>query len=378
MKVPILKIPFDQGDAEQITEELKEMLLEGRLAMGVKTQAFQEAFSAFCGTDYALSCTNGTAALEIILRAIGVEGGSVAVPANTFLATALAAIAAGAKIVLVDNDSDHFQMCPQDLRKKIRPDTKAVILVHIGGFISPKWREIQRIAAENGAALVEDAAHAHGAEVEGGIRAGNIGMAAGFSFFPTKVLTTAEGGMVTTSDQSLFNKMLALRQHGQQKPGSNIHETFGLNYRPSEIHALLGLRMMAKAEWILFERRKIAFIYDELLRDSKVKPVSAPAGHKPAYYKYMALLPQGVDRAEVKSRLREKYRIALPGEVYAVAGHLQPLWANHPEYLASKIAPLPNAEMVSARQVCLPIWPSLSEDDQNYVVNSLLEVIEEI
>jgi dTDP-4-amino-4,6-dideoxygalactose transaminase len=375
MKVAILKIPFDLQDADIISQELKEMLLEGRLAMGEKTLAFEEAFRAFCAAKYALSCTNGTSALELILRAVGVEGGSVAVPSNTFLATALAPIAAGAKVLFIDNDPDYFQMCPSDLKRKIRPDTKAVILVHIGGFISPHWRRIRQIAGENGAIFIEDAAHAHGSEAESGQKAGTLGFAAGFSFYPTKVLTTAEGGMVTTSHEDLYQKILSLRQHGQRKPGSNIHQDFGLNYRPSEIHALLGLRMMAKAEWILRERRKAAAVYDRLLEGTIVKAVLAPEGHKPSYYKYMALLPEGADRTAVKSRLKEQFEIALAGEVYSTPGHLQPIWSNHPEFLACPVTPLPNAEMVSTRQVCLPIWPGLSEDAQHYVIKSLLEVL---
>ncbi|MDR2935694.1 MAG: DegT/DnrJ/EryC1/StrS family aminotransferase [Candidatus Adiutrix sp.] len=375
MEVPILKIPFDQADAEFICGELKLMLLSGRLAMGEKARAFEEAFAGFCGAGYGLGVGSGTAALEIICRALEVSGGSVAVPANTFLATALAPVAAGAKIILVDCDPQYFQMCPEDLARKMRADTRAVILVHIGGFISPAWRRIKEMAEGNGAAFIEDAAHAHGAELPEG-RAGALGFAAAFSFYPTKVLTTAEGGLVTTSDPGFYRRLQVIRQHGQIRPGSNLHHEWGGNFRPSEIHALLGLAMMRKADWILAERRAAAGIYDRLLAGTPVRPVLPPPGLRPSYYKYMALLPEGLERDRVKKRLQEDFKVALAGEVYAVAGHRQPLWRRRPDYLAAPPEPLPVTEMVARRQICLPLYPGLTPEAQGYVVESLLEVLE--
>ncbi|MDR2725404.1 MAG: DegT/DnrJ/EryC1/StrS family aminotransferase [Candidatus Adiutrix sp.] len=374
MEVPILKIPFDQADAEVICGELKEMLLSGRLAMGDKTLAFERAFAGFCGVGHALGVNSGTAALEIICRALEVEGGSVAVPANTFLATALAPIAAGARIILVDCDPLYFQMCPEDLARKMRPDTRAVILVHLGGFISPAWRRIKELAENNGAAFIEDAAHAHGAEVPEG-RAGSLGFAAAFSFYPTKVLTTAEGGLVTTSDREFYQRLQIIRQHGQIKPGSNLHHFWGGNFRPSEIHALLGLAMMRKADCILAARRAAAAVYDRLLAGAPVRPVLPPPGLRPAYYKYMALLPEGLDRDRIKKRLREEFQVNLAGEVYAVAGHRQPLWSSRPGYLAAPLEPLPVTEMVARRQVCLPLYPGLDGEAQDFVVESLLKAL---
>jgi dTDP-4-amino-4,6-dideoxygalactose transaminase len=265
-------------------------------------------------------------------------------------------------------------MCPEDLERKIRPDTRAVVLTHLGGMISPAWRRIARAAERAGAVLIEDAAHAHGAEVEG-LKAGALGLAGAFSFYPTKVLTTAEGGMATTSDAALAERMRSVRQHGQSRPGSNVHEGFGLNFRPSEIHALLGLRMMAKAEWILSARRAAAAVYDRLLAGSEAAPVLAPPGQRPAYYKYMALLPEGADRAEVKRIMREDYGVALAGEVYATPAHRQPIWAARPGYLAAPPGEMPASEMVARRQICLPLWPGLAPADQELVADALARTL---
>lgn len=375
MEVPILKIPFDSSDADYICGELRHMLLEGQLAMGEHCLAFEKAFAQFCGVPLALGCGNGTQALELIARALDLKDCSVAVPANTFMATALAPLAVGAKIILIDCDPVYFQMCPVDLARKMRADTKAVILTHIGGFISPDWKRVKAVAENNRAIFIEDAAHAHGAEVPEG-RAGSLGTAAAFSFFPTKVMTTAEGGMVTTADQELAKTMAAIRQHGQDRPGSNLHQRLGGNYRPSEIHALLGLVMMKKASWILENRRRVARIYDQALSGSKIMAVVPPEGNYPAYYKYMALLPEGIDRSSLKKRLKDEFKISLTGEVYSVAGHQQPLWENFPGYLAQPLQPLPVTEMVAARQICLPIYPDLSDDAALYVAEKLIEVVE--
>jgi dTDP-4-amino-4,6-dideoxygalactose transaminase len=369
-KVPILRIPFDPEDASAISAALSEMLLAGRLAMGPNVERFEALFRDFVGSRRAVGCASGTAALEMIFRALDYPGGSVAVPANTFMATALAPAACGLKILLVDCDPDHFQMDPDDLSRRLLPDTRAVVATHVGGMISGRFGRIAAICEANGLDLIEDAAHAHGAEA-GGRRAGTLGLAAAFSFFPTKVLTTAEGGMVATSDEALAEALLAVRQHGQARPGSNVHESFGLNFRPSEIHALLGLRMMAKAEWILSERRRAAAAYDRLLDGSLVRPVLAPEGQKPAYYKYMALLPEGADRGLVKKTALSDYSVALAGEVYSTPVHRQPLWAAKPHLLAAPAGDCPNADMVARRQICLPIWPGMEEADQELVVEAL-------
>jgi dTDP-4-amino-4,6-dideoxygalactose transaminase len=133
--------------------------------------------------------------------------------------------------------------------------------------------------------------------------------------------------------------------------------------------------MMAKADWILSERRRLASCYDKLLTGLPLTLVIPPTGQKPSYYKYMAKLPQGVNRDIVKKRLRQEYDVSLAGEVYATPGHLQPIWTNHPEYLAGKIEPLLQAEECAARQICLPLWPGLTLEQQQYVVFSLEKVL---
>ncbi|MDR2613043.1 MAG: DegT/DnrJ/EryC1/StrS family aminotransferase [Deltaproteobacteria bacterium] len=372
MRIPPVKIPFSDADIDRLAERFKETLRSGFIAMGPHAAAFETAFSAFLGGPRCIGCGSGTQALELVCRALGVAGGSVAVPAATFMATAMAPVAAGARVILVDCDPLTLQMDPGDLERKMAPDTRAVILVHLGGSVSTEWGRIRETARAAGAAFVEDAAHAHGAEVDGRM-AGTLGEAAAFSFFATKVLTTGEGGMVATSDPELAGRLLVLRQHGQLRPGSNVHEGFGLNYRPSEIHALLGLDVLSRAASILSARRLAALEYDRLLEGTPFRPLPAPPGQRPSYYKYIVFLPGGVPRGPFKERLFERHGYALAGEVYALPLDRQPFWASRPELLARPLEPLPGAAAGCAGHVCLPIWPGIDPADQRALVEAMVD-----
>jgi dTDP-4-amino-4,6-dideoxygalactose transaminase len=372
MEVPIVKMPFGDGDIEQIGEGLKALLRGGHIAMGERCAAFERAFADFVGAGHALGTGSGTQALELLCRALELSGASVMVPSLTFMATAFAPIAAGARIVLVDVEPDTLQMDPLDVERKMRPDVRAVILVHLGGFVSPRHGEIREIARRNGAWFLEDAAHAHGASAFGRM-AGTLGDAAAFSFYATKVLTTSEGGMVTCEDPGLLAKMRAIRQHGQERPGSNLHQCLGLNYRPSEIHALLGLNLMPRAAGILAARREAAKAYDRLLSGTPLRPLLPPPGIEPSYYKYMAFLPEAVDRDALKRVLAERHGQRLAGETYATPLHHQPFWEANPGCLAERPWGLGNSEEAANRQLCLPIWPGIPAEDQEMLVGWLLD-----
>ncbi|MDR1039318.1 MAG: DegT/DnrJ/EryC1/StrS family aminotransferase [Deltaproteobacteria bacterium] len=372
-----MKIPFGDEDIERLALKFKEVLRSGYIAMGPNCAAFETEFAAWLGVPHAVGTGSGTQALELVCRALDLSGASVAVPACTFMATAFAPLAAGARIILVDCDPLTLQMDPEDLERKLRPDTRAVILVHLGGFIAEGWERIRDAARASGAILIEDAAHAHGSEA-GGQLAGTLGDAAAFSFFATKVLPTGEGGMAVTADGELAERMLSLRQHGQRRPGSNVHEGFGLNFRPSEIHALLGLDVLARAEAILEARRSVAREYDRLLSGGPFSAVPCPPGQRPSYYKYIVFLPPGVPRGPFKERLAEKSGFGLAGEVYALPLSGQPFWRGNPEYLARPLETLPGAEEGCSRHVCLPVWPGIDPKDQALLVEAMTDVAREM
>lgn len=376
LNIPILRLPYTREEIDFIRNGIAEVLGSGNLAMGEKVVQFEEMFAEFIGTRYAIATNSGTSSLEIILRVIGVENRSVIVPSNTFIATPFAVIHAGGKVVFADCQRENLQLDPQDIRRKIRADTKAVILVHIGGIISPAFDEIKRICDEQGLLLIEDAAHAHGAAIDGRT-AGSLGIAGSFSFYPTKVLVTAEGGMITTDDKDIYRKAIILRDHGKANHNFNVHTELGYNWRFSELHAVLGIQQMSKIEAILAERRKIALMYDRKLEGVKrIRKVEIPPNIKSSYYKYVTFLNDELDRDKVKRELQQKYSISLTGEVYSQPCHSQPVFEKYPRLVANDPDDtFPETEYIAARHVCLPLYPGLTEEEVGYIIDSLKKVL---
>ncbi len=376
-EVPILRLPYTPEEIESIKNGIADVLQSGYLTMGEKVAQFERAFAEFVGVRYAVATNSGTSSLEIVMRAIGIEGSSVLVPSNTMMASPVSVIHAGGKVIFVDCQRENLQLNPQDLRMKIRADTKGVMLVHIGGIITPALDEIKSICHEAGLFLLEDAAHAHGATIDGRM-AGTLGIAGSFSFYPTKVMTTAEGGMITTDDENIYQKAISLRDHGRASDNPNVHVELGYNWRFSELHAVLGLQQMKKADAILAERRRIARMYDEKLEGVKgIRKVKIPANIKSAYYKYIVFLDGNLVRDEVKREMKDKYGVSLTGEVYSNPCHSQPVFKKYPGVVANDPSDtFPQTEYVAQRHICLPLYLGLTEEEIDYVVESLKKVLQ--
>lgn len=376
MKIPVLRLEYTDEEIKTIQAGIRDVLKSGYLTMGAKVAEFEKAFTDFTGAKYAVATHSGTSSLEIILRAIGVAGKTVVVPSNTMIASPVAVVHAGGRVIFADCDRDNLQLDPRDLKRKLRADTRAVILVHIGGIISPAFYEIKEICDKNGIILIEDAAHAHGATIDGK-QAGTLGLAGSFSFYPTKPLVTAEGGLITTDDENIYKKAVSLRDHGRAPDDPNNHVEMGYNWRFSELHAVLGIQQMNKAGAILAERRKIATWYDKKLDGVKgIRKVNLPANIKPSYYKYIVFLDDNIDRETIKKRLKEKYSVFLTGEVYSRPCHSQPVFKKYPGTVANDPSDtFPNTEYVAKKHICLPLYPSLTEHEVDYVVDSLKEVL---
>ncbi|MBI5468692.1 MAG: DegT/DnrJ/EryC1/StrS family aminotransferase [Deltaproteobacteria bacterium] len=375
MKIPLLRIAYDEADIKYIKDEIEKVLRSGYLTMSGRVKEFEARFAKYCGTGYAVGTNTGTSSIEIILRAIGVKGSTVIVPSNTYMATPIAVIKAEGRVIFAECQRENLQIDPDDIERKIRSDTKGVIIVHIGGIISPHIEKIREICRKKGLFLIEDAAHAHGAAIDGR-RAGSLCLAGSFSFYPTKVLTTAEGGMITTEDEEIYKKALVLREHGKGDPAYNVHVEIGDNWRFSELHAVLGIQQMMKADWILKERRRAAQRYNELLSDFEgIRLLEVPSNIEPSYYKYIAFLDERIDRKDLKEMMRHKYDISLPGEVYSDPCHSQPVFKKYPGKAVNTIDRFPNTEYVCRHHVCLPLYPGLSDSETEYVAASLKECL---
>src|SRR5262249_41972196 len=174
MRVAGFDLRYSDEEVRSIMAGFEKILRGGFISIGSNVEEFEREWAKYCGGKYAFGTSNGTCSIELILLAIGVEGAPVAVRSHTFIASAAAAIHAGAKVIFVDCQRETFQMSPQDLRRKIQPDTKAVLLVHMSGIISPQIEEIRNICREHDVSLIEDAAHAHGATIDGR-KAGSLG-----------------------------------------------------------------------------------------------------------------------------------------------------------------------------------------------------------
>ena len=376
MRIPILRIPFTDDDISFVQNAIEEVLKSGQLAMGKYVAEFERKFAEFVGTKYAIGVNSGTSALEICLRAIDVRDFSVIVPTNTFMATATSVIHAGGRVIFSDVSKKDLCMDAEDVNEKIQKNTKAVILVHIGGIISSQLKAIKEICEDHKLFLIEDAAHAHGSTIDGK-KAGALGIAGAFSFYPTKVMTCGEGGMITTDDKAIYNKALMLRDHGKPDHRFNTHTEFGYNWRLSEIHAVIGLEQMNKIDWILEERRRGAKTYDEKLRGAEgIELIKISSNIKSSYYKYVVYLKEGVDRDYIKNKMKNEYGVELTGEVYADPCHSQPVFKKYPEIMLNEESDkFPGAEYVCNRHICLPLYPGLTEEEVNYVVGSLKNVI---
>src|SRR4051794_11742531 len=364
LRVPPAQVHIPASDRAEILRRIDEALVSGQLTLGAIGRELEERFAAHHGAAHAIAVNSGTSAIEIPLRALGVHGKEVLVPANTFFATAAAVVAAGARPRFVDCDPKTMAVDVEAVRAAIGPDTAGIVVVHIGGLVTPDIQELAALCAEHGIFLFEDAAHAHGSTL-GDRSAGTFGVAGSFSFYPTKVVTAAEGGIIVTDDEHLADEARAYRDQGKASFTANVHTHLGYNWRMSEPHAAIAVSQLARLDEFIAHRQHIAKVYDEGLSELPLTPLGVPADASCNYYKYVAFLPEGTNRAELKQTLRAEFGVALSGEVYELPLHLQPVfepWAD---------GPLPGAEHICASHICLPISALLTEEQAEHVIVSL-------
>ena len=369
-KIPAAKIQFLPEDRAWIAERIQEVLATGQLTLGKYGAEFEQKFAQFCGVKHAVAVNSGTSSIEIILRALDVQGKDVLVPTNTFFATAAAVVHAGGNPVFLDMDPESFSIHAREVEKSLTRKTAGIIMVHIGGIVSAQTPSLVDLATRKGIWLVEDAAHAHGSKYRN-VSAGAFGIANSFSFYPTKVMTCGEGGMITTNDDTIAQEARIFRDQGKASFTQNAHIRMGYNWRMSEPHAIIGLKHLERLPQMISDRQAIAQIYDEGLKDfRKIASLGAPEGGSTNSYKFIAVLRDPTARQALKSVLREQYGVSLAGEVYEAPLHKQPIF----ERFASR--PLPVSEDLCARHICLPIFSGMDSKDAEYVLAALREVID--
>ena len=363
MKVPAAKPFFSEEDIRSILSEIGTSLRTGTLTLGPNVKKFEDMFAEYTGVKHAVAVNSGTASLEIPLRYFDVKDMEVIVPTNTFVASANTVYFAGGKPVLADIREDTLCLDPEDMKRRITSKTKGVIVVHLAGLIPPQMKEIREICNDKNLFLIEDAAQAHGASMDGK-KAGSLSDAGSFSFFPTKPMTTGEGGMVTTDNSNLDKFARSLRHHGIE--GRDNYPRFGYNWRMSDINAIIGIHQLQHLDAFVKERNEIAKKYSKLLsRIKSARVIQVPPNIVHSYYKFAVILP--FETANLQRALKEKYEIET-SFLYYPPVHLQPIYQTHFGYKAGM---LPVSEDVLKRMICLPIFIGIIDGQINYVVESL-------
>lgn len=353
-----------------------EVILQGRLSMGKWVERFEAAAAQAHGCRFAVATNSCTAALEIALLSCGVRPGDrVVVPVQTFIATGMAVHNIGARPLFADIRSETLSLDPAELERLDEMKPKAVVVVHFGGMIAEDIAKEQSYCRTRGIALIEDAAHAHGAKF-GERPAGTFGRAACFSYYPTKVLTAGEGGMLVTNDANVAQIARSYQFRGQDHdlPGEQFVRPFGRNVRMPELSALLGVLQYRRLDEFTKRRRAVAAIYDEVLAaEPSLRVAQPPIECLHNYWLYTVLLPSGIDRQRIKHELKDAFEIDT-GWSYFPPLHQMPVFVGlygHPREL-------PVAEDVTRRNLCLPVHPCISESDARCVANCFLHVFRKL
>jgi perosamine synthetase len=365
-KIPIFDLKFDSEFRQQFYAGCEDIFNEGHLTNHTMVKKAEDEFKKRNHSPYALAVSSGTSALEIALKALDVKDKEVILPTNTFIATFLAIRSAGGIPVIADIEDEFFSLCPKKLKAKITAKTKAVIVVHVGGHIAPSINQVKQICLDNKLFLVEDAAHAHFAELDG-VKAGNIGDIGCFSFHMTKVVTAGEGGLITTSNEGHFNKAYSLRQFGMDLANPLSHIQEGSNDKMGEFNALALRLDLERSALRISRRREIANRYQERLKDSAWKCQTDRDKSLGSYYKQIILPPEQLDRKSITDKLLAK-NIALTNGVYYQPLHEQPICKTY----LHKDDQFGVSNLFSKRHICPPCYPELSLEDIDRICDELL------
>lgn len=367
-KIPIIK---PQINREKFFSYLNEALDTGILTRGQLVERFEKQLADFLHVKYAYAVTSGTTALHLSLIATGIKAGDEVLVADfSFPATANVVVQVGAKPVFVDIDLKTLCMDVEDLKEKITSKSKAVMVVHAFGYPA-QMAEISKIAKENNLVLIEDAACALGSKHLDKY-CGNWSDVACFSFHPRKVITTGEGGAIVTNSDEIAEKIALFRNHGMQKNSEGAIEFVeaGYNYRMCELQAAMGVEQMDSIAEIEEIRKSLADNYLELLKDVKgITLLSKPEDGVNNYQSFVLLLDQEIDREKLMNYLKEQ---GIETTIGTYAQHTQPVYAQ----FGYKTGDLKNSFIAYATSLSLPLYASLTKDEQEQVVQSLKDGLE--
>lgn len=381
-------VPYGrQWISEDDIQAVVETLRGDWITQGPKVPEFEEALAGYCGAEYAVAVSSGTAALHLAAVAAGFKSGDEVITSPiTFVATANSVLYTGAKPVFADIDPETMCNNPVAMEGRLTSKTRGMILVHFAGHPCD-MPTIWEMAIQNDLVVIEDACHALGAEYSYGGRTYRVGSCAHshmacFSFHPVKHITTGEGGAITTNDEEIYRRLLSLRAHGITRDPDRLSrndgpwyyemQELGFNYRITDFQCALGLAQLKKVDEFVRRRREIAGRYSRALAAEKeiILPTCAP-DVDPSWHLYIIQL-RTLDRSAVFSRLQDK---KLGVQVHYIPTHLQPYYQRA---LGTREGDCPLAEAYYSRTLSIPLFPGQSDDDVQYVIDSVLEVVRDL
>ena len=370
---------FPKKDHKDILTAWKEILDTGMFIQGKYVNEFEKQFAEYCGTKYAIATNSGATALEVALRATGIEGKKFIVPTQTFVASVSAIIRSNNIPVITDIDSKTQCLSLDIIKKNMSDDLAGVMWVHMAGYITPDYYKIKQYCDDNNLILLEDGSHAVGASIDG-IKAGNLGLAGCFSLFATKIITSGEGGMITTNDFNFAKRCKILRNHGSVRNSApyigidcGVSCTYASsNYRMPEMAAVVGISQMKHIDTFVKKRNKLAKCYAQKLDKNKVTILKVPKNITMTWWNYIIVLKEGttaLDRINFCDNLNELYNIPT-ANAYWPACHKQPAFS---QYVDLDVYPI--ADDILERHVALPMYVEMTIDQVNYVANAVNELL---
>jgi dTDP-4-amino-4,6-dideoxygalactose transaminase len=368
-KIPLFKIYWDEEDVGMVKNAIQRGMA---WAIGPNVEKFEGMLSDYIGTKYALVFNSGTSALHAILLAYGIgQGDEVIVPSFTFIATSNAPLFVGAKPIFADVEDKTYGLNPDDVETKITPRTKAIIPVHYGGCPC-LIEELSEVAKQHNLLLIEDAAESLGAAV-GGRKVGSFGNAAILSFCSNKVISTGEGGAVVSDSAEIYERLKLIRSHGRAETANYFssteymdYVTMGYNFRMSDITAALGIAQLGKIDKIIKMRRAIAKKLSEKLSPiPEIEVPISPEGFFHVYQMYTISVKGGQEKRDALSAYLAQAGIMT--KVYFPPVHFTTFYKDRLRYKCE----LPATENLSRQVLTLPMFPGLSEDEINYIADSI-------
>ncbi len=372
MYIPYGRQTVDEEDIQAVVEVLR----SDYLTTGPAIAEFEQKVAEQVGAKYAVAIANGTAALHAACFAAGIQqGDEVITTPITFAASANCVLYCGGTPVFADVKKDTYNIDPEDIRRKITDKTKAILVVHFTGQPC-ELDEIHSIAKEHHLMVIEDAAHALGADYKGKM-VGSLSDLTTFSFHPVKHITTGEGGMITTDDEALYKKLILFRSHGitrdetllQSNEGPWYYEQLelGYNYRITDIQCALGISQMNKLERFVDRRRALVMRYQEALKDIAgiVTPIEAEGCHS-SWHLYVIRVEK---RREIFETLRA---LGIGVNVHYIPVYRHPYYQNH----GYQSVVCPNAEQIYEGLISLPLFPGLTDEQQDYVIEQVKKCVE--